>query len=200
MLNILEWLGYILLYLTNPDEVASHLLDTQHFSWWSHELILFAHHAVGVVGLEAIVVIICRRHPWLIMPFWRLARGLWFRMRQSIRWIGKRFRQNVRTVRLARRPQVPGNGKRVTVADIFWTAATPIVAKFATVAMILQWKEYGWRGFLAAWLGGSLRIVAYPFIGNWVYLIIAVYAVIRWRRYIWWFFLWLRSLFARMVL
>lgn len=199
MLDVFTWLGYILLYLFNPDEIASDVIDSFHVSWWVHELLLFVHHALIVAG-EAILVIIAVRHPKLFVALWRGIRWLWYWIRQALRWVGKRLGFRIRTGSLTNRPHAPGNGKRLTRTDIFWTGATPYLAKLASVAVVLQWRQFGWSGFTAAWLGGCLRIMAYPFLGKWVYLIIAVYALIRWRRYLVWLYQWLRSWVERVAL
>jgi hypothetical protein len=148
---------------------------------------MFAHHAWIIIA-EALLVLWVRWKPKWALAVWRFLQWAWYYLRRFGLLVRRKLHlpQVIRLGRLRTLNHGTTNGKRFTLRDMFLTSATPYIAKLASVAMVLQWKEYGWRGFLVVWLGGCVRIVAYPFLGKWVFAISGVYLLVRLWQYAKW--------------
>lgn len=178
--SILQWLGYVIFYIFSPDEAATIFLNQFQLHWLMHELWMFLHHA-WIIAAEVMLIMWVRRKPGWALAIWRFVQWSWYYLRRAGQWLRRvlHLPHFIRLGRLRKLENENGGSKRLTLRDMFLTAATPYIAKLATIAMVFQWREHKWRGFLAVWIGGCLRIAAYPFIGKWVFAIVGVYLFVR---------------------
>lgn len=75
-------------------------------------------------------------------------------------------------------------GKTLTRWDLILFSFTPSCQKGGTLAFSLRPKRFGWMGYLALVFGGFLRVMIYPFLGNWMWGVIVILIIIR--VYKWW--------------
>lgn len=89
--------------------------------------------------------------------------------------------KRIRTPRIIKKL---AHDKPVTYQDLFLFAFTPGMQKFGVIAYYARRQRLGIIGYIALALGGMSRVSTYPFMGNFIWILIAALLAIR--VFFWW--------------
>ncbi len=127
-------------------------MAASHFSWlsWRWLLVVLIGCDIILFGIEySLIWFLCRR----------------FRIVQKIktpRWLGR-----------------VAKNRSVSYPDLYIFGLTPQCHKFGVIALFARRHELGWRGFIALELGSLSRLLFYPLLGKYIFLLVGIFALLR---------------------
>ena len=70
-------------------------------------------------------------------------------------------------------------GQEISYPDLYIFGLTPYCHKLGVIGLFARRKELGIRGFIALELGSFCRLMVYPIMGKYLFLIVAVFLLVR---------------------
>ncbi len=70
-------------------------------------------------------------------------------------------------------------GQEISYPDLYIFGLTPHCHKFGVIGLFARRKKLGIRGFVALELGSFCRLIVYPIMGKYLFLIVVVFLLVR---------------------
>jgi hypothetical protein len=157
-------------YWAFPNEELIKALESGSFklTFWEKDLLLYAHNGLWVLGKAVVFMIV---FGILSVGVWILRRIFWL-LRLLSRFLLRRNKNGGWNMARRRKPNLKKrfdrwvvsqtHGKPITYRGLAYASGVPYVEKGVIMMVLYWWKIYGFRGLLAIWIGGNIRITAYP--------------------------------------